>query len=161
MASGGFEKKWRVGLWAYAPVLLWIGVILFLSSPEGSFTQTSRIIGPLLHFFYPSITPETEAVIHGYIRKAAHFSEYAVLAFLACRACSLSASLVLQKWRYVLPLLLVALIASLDEFNQSFEVSRTSSIWDVALDFSGGIAMVIFLWAIKRPRIPDAQARTQ
>lgn len=143
----------RVGLWAYAPVLLWIGVIFLMSSPEASFSQTSRIIGPLLHFFYPSIAPETEALIHGYVRKTAHFSEYAVLAFLACRACSFSTSLFVRKWRYLLPLMLVIAIASLDEFNQSFEASRTSSVWDVALDISGGMAMLIFLWAVRRPKL--------
>jgi VanZ family protein len=154
------SQEWRGRLRVYAPVLLWIGVIFLLSSPEGSFAQTSRIIGPLLHFFYPQISPETEALIHGYVRKTAHFSEYALLAFLAVRACTLSASTVLQKWRYFLPLLLVMLVASLDEFNQSFEPSRTSSIWDVLLDISGGAVMLAFLWLIKRPRLRDAQART-
>ena len=146
------RSEWRVRLWAYAPVLLWIGVIFLLSSPEGSFSQTSRIIGPLLQFFFPDMAEETRQLIHGYVRKTAHFTEYAVLAFLALRACTLSASVFLQKWRYVLPLLLVVVIASIDELNQSFEASRTSSIWDVLLDISGGIAMLLFLWLIKRPR---------
>lgn len=145
-------------LWLYAPLFLWIGVIFFLSSPEGSFTETSRIIGPLLHFFYPNISPENEALIHSVVRKAAHFTEYAVLAFLAVRACSMSALPLLQRWRYLLPLLLVALIASLDEFNQSFEASRTSSPWDVALDIVGGAAMLLFLFGIKRPKLPLLRA---
>jgi VanZ family protein len=147
------SQEWRGRLAAYAPVLLWIGVIFLLSSPEGSFAQTSRIIGPLLHFFFPNMPEETQALIHAYIRKTAHFTEYAVLAFLAARACSLSASQFLKAWRYLLPLLLVIAIGSLDEFNQSFEPSRTSSVWDVLLDISGGVAMLVFLWLIKRPRI--------
>jgi VanZ family protein len=152
------KAKWRVRLWTYAPLVLWIGVIFLMSSPEASFDQTSRIIGPLLHFFYPSITPETEALIHGYVRKTAHFTEYAVLASLACRACSFSASLFLKRWRYLLPLLLVAAIASLDEFNQSFEPSRTSSVWDVALDISGGVAMLILLCLLGRPKVSEPPA---
>ncbi len=149
------KAVWRVRLWTYAPVLLWVGVIFFMSSPEASFSQTSRIIGPLLHFFYPSISPETEALIHGYVRKCAHFTEYAVLALFTCRACSLSGSIFLRNWRYLLPILLVATVASLDEFNQSFEPSRTSSVWDVALDITGGLVMLILLWSIKRPRTPN------
>jgi VanZ family protein len=139
----------------YAPLLFWIGVIFFLSSPEASFSQTSRIIGPLLSFFFPNMPEATRAIIHGYVRKTAHFTEYAVLAYLAVRAFSGSASYFLQKWRYILALILVVIVASLDEINQSFEASRTSSIWDVALDISGGLAMLIVLWAIKRPRIND------
>jgi len=152
------RSNWRVRLWAYAPVLFWIGVIFLLSSPEGSFSQTSRIIGPLLHFFFPNLPEETQALIHGYVRKTAHFTEYAFLAFLAVRACTLSFSVFLKKWRYILPILLVVAIASLDEFNQSFESSRTSSIWDVLLDISGGLAMVVFLWLIKRPKMLEPPA---
>lgn len=101
----------------------------------------------------------TKALIHGYVRKTAHFTEYAVLAFLAVRAFSGSASHVLQKWRYILPLVLVVVIATLDEFNQSFEASRTSSIWDVVLDISGGLVMIAVLWVLQR-RKTNAQART-
>ena len=145
-------SKWRASVIAYAPLFLWIAVIFFFSSPEGSFAQTSRIIGPLLHFFYPDISFELETQIHAVVRKCAHFTEYAVLALLAVRGFSASASNLLKKWRYILPLIIVAVVASLDEFNQSFEASRTSSFWDVLLDFAGGVAMIAVLWLIKRPR---------
>jgi len=142
-------------LWAYAPLIFWVGVIFFLSSPEGSFDQTSRIVGPLLHLFFPDISFETEALIHGFVRKTAHFTEYAVLAFLAVRASTLSSSQLLQKRRYLLPLLFVILVALLDEFNQSFEASRTSSVWDIALDITAGLSMLVFLWLLKRPAKRD------
>lgn len=146
------RSSWRVSFWAYAPVLFWIGVIFLLSSPEGSFEQTSRIIGPLLHFFFPNISAESEAVIHAFVRKTAHFTEYAILAFFAARACALSTPQFLRTWRYLLPLVVVAAVASLDEFNQSFEPSRTSSVWDAVLDLTGGTGMMVFLWLIKRPK---------
>lgn len=139
----------------YSPLFLWIGVIFFMSSPEGSFSETSRIVGPLLNFFFPTMPDATKAIIHGYVRKTAHFTEYAVLAFLAVRAFSGSTLYILQKWRYILALILVVVFASLDEFNQSFEASRTGSVWDVALDVSGGLVMVAVLWAIKRPRVNE------
>jgi VanZ family protein len=148
----------RANILRYAPLLLWIGVIFFMSSPEASFSQTSRIIGPLLNFFFPEMPEATKTIVHGYVRKTAHVTEYAVLAFLAVRAFSGSASYFPQKRRYVFTLLLVAIVASLDEFNQSFEASRTSSIWDVALDISGGLIMVAVLW-ILHSRKTNAQAR--
>ena len=149
----------RANIFRYASLLFWIGVIFFLSSPEASFNQTSRIIGPLLNFFFPNMPEATKAIVHGYIRKTAHFTEYAVLAFLAVRAFSGSASFWLKQWRFILALTLVVIVASLDEFNQSFEASRTSSIWDVALDISGGLVMVAVLWAFCR-RKTDAKACT-
>jgi VanZ family protein len=45
-----------------------------------------------------------------------------------------------------------AIIAVLDETNQSFIAARTSSWWDVALDISGAVVMVIVLALVKWPR---------
>ena len=141
-------SKWRGSLIAYAPVFLWIGVIFFLSSDQGAMTQTSRFVGPLLHLLFPTAPEETIQLYHFYIRKAAHLTEYAILAFLAWRAFSLSSLTALRRYRYPLPIVLVGLISSLDEFNQSFEASRTSSPWDVLLDISGGSAAIVAIWAI-------------
>ena len=142
-------------LTAYVPVFVWLGVIFYLSSPEGAFTNTSRIIGPLLTFFFPDMSEATRLIIHGYVRKTAHFVEYAVLAFLAIRACSMSASAALRRYRYLLPLMLVAVVAVLDEFNQSFEASRTASVFDVLLDILGGLVMTAILRLANRPRIAE------
>lgn len=145
--------NWRVGLWAYAPIVLWLVVIFFLSSSAGAMTETSRIVGPLLQFFFPEMATETRQIIHGYVRKAAHFTEYAILAFLAVRALSMSASEFLQKWRYILAILFVAAIASIDEFNQSVEASRTGAFSDVIIDVLGCLTMLVLLWVMKRPKV--------
>jgi VanZ family protein len=149
----------RVVFLHYAPIVLWLVVIFFLSSPAGAMSETSRIIGPLLQFFFPEMPFETRQIIHGYVRKIAHFTEYAILAFLAVRALTLSASVTFQKWRYVLAIVFVAAIASIDEFNQSLEASRTGALTDVLLDISGGVAMLVFLWLIKRPSTQQPMPR--
>jgi len=153
MSNVKWHSGWRVGLIAYAPLILWIGVIFFLSSNNGSMAETSRFIGPLLHFLFPNAPDETIQIYHGYIRKCAHFTEYAVLAFFALRAFSRSYVQGVLKLRYTLPVLLVAVVACLDEFNQSFEASRTSSPWDVSLDISGGAVMILAMLILKRPRL--------
>lgn len=137
---------------AYGPILLWLAVIFFLSSPAGAMSETSRIIGPLLQFFFPDMSYETRQVIHGLVRKLAHLTEYAVLAFFAVRALSLSAPGFVQRWRYVLALVFVGVIASIDEVNQSFEATRTGAIIDVLIDILGGAAMILLLWRLKWPR---------
>jgi len=148
--SGSNDR--HVWLTAYVPVFLWLGVIFYLSSPEGAFSNTSRIIGPLLDFFFPEMPEATRMVVHGYVRKTAHFTEYAVLAFLAARACVMSTSEFLRKFRYLLPVLLVIVIAVADETNQSFLASRTASVFDVFIDVTGGTVMTILLWLTGRPR---------
>lgn len=144
--------KWRAGLWTYAPLFLWIGVIFYLSSDQGSMSQTSRFVRPLLEFLFPTAPEETLQIYHGYIRKSAHFTEYAILAFLALRAFSRSSLENLRKLRYVLPLVLVVIIAVIDEFNQSLEATRSGSVWDILLDISGGVVMIAMCWLIKRRR---------
>lgn len=149
------DRIWRGRLFAYAPLFLWVGVIFLLSSGQGSMEQTSRFIGPLLEFLLPGASNETVVLYHGYIRKSAHFVEYAVLAILSFRA--FSADLKSRSLRYLVTVLLVAAVASIDEINQSFEPSRTAAISDVLLDLSGGITAILTIWLFGRRQIRRAE----
>jgi VanZ family protein len=136
----------------YGPAVLWIGVIFFFSSGSASAEQTSRFIRPLLLFFFPSSSEEMLLQYHFFIRKGAHFTEYAVLAFLTIRAFARSSFSILSKYPYLMGVLVVMVVSSLDEFNQSLEPSRTGAIWDVGLDIAGGAAMaaVLKLFSLRR-----------
>ena len=159
------DSNWRAGLLAYAPIVLWIGVIFFLSSGSGSMEETSRFIGPLLRFLFPSSPEETIQFYHACIRKTAHFTEYGILALLASRAFITSSFNYMRTRWFLIATVLVILIASIDEFNQSFESSRTSSQYDVLLDTFGGACAVgvVYLWRrfrksridLKSPPRPD------
>jgi VanZ family protein len=133
------NNGWRAWLWLYAPLILWIIAIFIFSSSAGSMSSTSRIIRPLLIWLFPDITETTLMIVHGYVRKSAHFITYAVLGFLAARAFYQSLQTFLQKYWFPLSLALVVLIASIDETNQSFNLQRTGSAYDVLLDTSGGL----------------------
>lgn len=139
-------------LTAYAPLLIWTVFIFGLGSGIGAMNETSRIIGPLLKWLFPNSPAETLIFYHGLIRKFAHFFEYAVLALLACRA------LFGVKFRFAFALILVAMVASMDEYKQSLDPSRTGSLWDVALDIFGGSVAIVGYWLITRcKRTKDAQ----
>jgi len=138
------KTSWRGRVFRYAPLILWIGVVLFASTSEGAMQNTSRFIRPLLVFLFPNAPEETIAVYHGFIRKLAHLSEYAILAFLASRAFSTSSTKFLQRFWFAFSLALVLLVASIDEYNQSFNSLRTGSLNDVLLDVSGGTLMIVF-----------------
>lgn len=126
-------------LTAYAPLIIWTVIVLGLGSGVGSMSETSRIIRPLLEFLFPAAAPETLTLYHGYIRKFAHFAEYAVLAFLAFRA------LAPFRHKYAIALGFAALVATADELNQSLDPSRTSSPWDVVLDITGAAFAILVL----------------
>ena len=137
------NKRWRGRFFRYAPLILWTGVVLFASTTSGSMSKTSIFIRPILEFLFPNATEETLLVYHSFIRKCAHFVEYAILAFWAARAFSGSSRAVLRKYWHVGSFLLVVLIASIDETNQSFNPLRTGSPLDVLLDAFGGSMMIL------------------
>jgi len=135
-------------LWRYAPVVLWVSVILLLGSNQGSMSETSRFIRPILHYLFPNSPADTIDLIHGYIRKFAHLFEYGVLAVLTARALAGSSIETLKKYAYPTALLLVLLVASTDEIRQSYEPARTSSPYDVLIDLAGGAVALLVYFAI-------------
>jgi len=131
---------------AWAPVAIWIGVIFSLSSDDFAAPETSRIIGPLLAWLFPEASDETLAYFHFLIRKAAHVTEYGILYLLARRPLRIR-SPHWAVWQNTLAALaLVLLVASYDEFHQSLSLQRTGTVYDVALDVSGGVLALLLSW---------------
>lgn len=143
------NSVWRGRFFRYVPFVLWLGVIFYLSSGNASMSNTSRFVRPLLEFLFPNAPEENLIIYHGYIRKIAHPTVYAILAFFAARAFSGSLDKFLQKRWFLISLLTVFAVASLDELNQSFIVSRTGNFRDVLLDTVGGLIMLICFYFYK------------
>ena len=144
-------------IWRYSPLLLWILFISFASTGEFSAANTSAIFRPLLRWLFPNLSEAKLAAVHFLMRKAGHFTEYAVLAFFARRAFITSSQAFLQRYWFQLGLLLVAIYALLDEFHQSFVPSRTPSIYDSAIDVAGGLTVLLILrFCGKRARASES-----
>ncbi len=136
------EKSFRRHRWltAYAPLIVWTVVVLALGTSLGAMDETAWFIGPLLRWLLPDASAETHRFIHAAIRKFAHFAEYSVLAFLAWNAFRFFSRPVLNAF------LLTFAVAFIDEFVQSFNSSRTSSLYDVLLDGFGAAFACCLLW---------------
>jgi VanZ family protein len=136
---------------AWIAAVLWLIVIAIESTALLSSSNTSRILFPLLHYLFGLDLPHFEEW-HFYIRKGGHVVGYAILSTLLFRA-----------WRTTLPamdnvkwafrwataaILGTAIVASLDEWHQSFIPSRTGRWQDVVLDTCAGIGaqILIFIW---------------
>jgi len=130
---------------------LWLVVIAIESSSIGASTNTSRILYPLFRYLFGMDLFHFEH-IHVFIRKGGHVFGYGLLSILFFRA-----------WRATLPVanrvgwvlrwaliavLGTAIVASLDEWHQSFNPLRTGTPWDVLLDTSAAVVaqILIFLW---------------
>ena len=127
----------------YVPLLAWLAFISFASSDNFNAGNTSRIIGPLILWLFPSTSPETLTVVHVITRKIAHFTEYAILGFLAARAFRTSPRpAISQRW-FLICVTLIVVYALVDEYHQSFVPSRTASFSDSLIDMAGGLAALL------------------
>src|ERR1022692_1309427 len=136
---------------AWIAAILWLIVIAIESSALLSASNTSRILYPLLHFLFGLDWLRFEPW-HFYIRKGGHVVGYGILSILLFRAWratlpAMSDAKWAPRWA-IIAILGTALVASLDEWHQSFIPSRTGAVRDVVLDTCAGIGaqMFIFLW---------------
>jgi VanZ family protein len=146
--SNAKNSTLRRRLWRYVPLIVWIAVIFISSSALLRGNNTSRIIRPLLLWLFPDITEENLLLTHFAVRKAAHFTEYAILALLAVRAFAGSSREWLRRNWFTFSLLLVILLSLTDEFHQSFVPSRVGTIYDSMIDMAGGLTALVLcaLW---------------
>ena len=133
----------------WLPVLIWMGLIFSASADPRSGPTSSRLIGPVVRFFFPEISPENLDYIVLFVRKAAHVTEYAVLSCLLARA-FMKPGTPAGAWSRkaaVLAWLIAALYSSTDEFHQSFVPNRDARWSDVLID-SVGAALGVggFFW---------------
>lgn len=111
--------------------------------------NTSRFLRPLLEMIFSS--EETIYLANVIIRKIAHLAYYAVLAGFASFAFFGANGWLKRNW-LIASFILVLTIASIDEFNQSFDSTRIGSVSDVLLDCVGGSAMLLISYFLIRFR---------
>ncbi|HYT48992.1 MAG TPA: VanZ family protein, partial [Pyrinomonadaceae bacterium] len=118
----------RNRVFRYGPLIVWAILIFIGSSDLLSASHTSAFLAKPLHWLLPNASEATLRTIHFILRKAGHFTEYAILAWLAARAFRTSSRELLSNRWFWLSLLLVIIYSLSDEFHQSFVPSRTASI---------------------------------
>lgn len=136
---------------AWIAAILWLILIAIESTALLSASNTSRILYPLLHFLF-GMDWEHFEIWHFFIRKTGHVIGYGILSVLLFRAWratlpAMSGAKWTPRWAAI-AILGTALVASLDEWHQSYVPSRTGTVRDVVLDTcaGAGIQLLIFLW---------------
>ncbi len=127
---------------AWLPVAVGIAVITLESTPALGADRTSHPLRWLVQLFFGQLSDATWNLLHHLIRKSGHFLGYGTLGLLWLRA-----------WRMTLPdarflsqaalaMLGTTLVASWDEWHQTFLPNRQGSPWDVLLDCCGAAFMM-------------------
>jgi VanZ family protein len=149
------DRKQLLKTWIAA--LLWMMLIAIESTDWLSAQHTSRILYPLLHFLIGLDLVRFE-VWHHYIRKLGHFIGYFTLSFFLFRAWRATLRLPwAPRWALrwgAIAFFMSAMVASLDEWHQTFIPSRTGAIRDVILDSCAALTaqLLIFLYLSWKPR---------
>jgi VanZ family protein len=149
------DQKQLLKTWVAAA--LWMTLIAIESTDTFSAERTGRFLYPLLHFLMGLDLARFE-VVHGYIRKCGHFVGYFALIFFLFRAWRATLRLPwAPRWALrwaTIAFFMSVLVASLDEWHQTFIPSRTGAFSDVVLDSFAALTaqLLIFLFLTLKPR---------
>lgn len=145
------------------PVLVWMCIIFFLSAQDGKGSANLSagfvryIVDCLFAFaswldisFTDLSAHSFSYMLHGFIRKVAHFFLYSVLGFLLLRY--------FIQHKFINMALILAFgvgvsYASFDEWHQTFVPGRGGAVTDVLIDSSGvafGIVLFCFITFVQR-----------
>ena len=140
----------------WLPLLVWMVVIFSASADTQSNEHTSRFLVPFLRWLNPNISQSVIDAAQWVVRKSAHTTEFAILAWLWWRALRKPVRCDPRPWSSRtawLALACVFLYASSDELHQLFVANRSASIKDVAIDTFGGCIGLGLLWLLyRKPR---------
>lgn len=131
----------------WLPAALWTGVILLASSDFFSAAHSGASLQTLISAILGHALPAAQFDrIHFFVRKSAHLTEYTILGALLFRAVRGERLQFRVQWSAI-AVLLAAVVASVDEWHQTFIPSRTGAVSDVVLDTAGAIVAQILIRA--------------
>ena len=149
-------KRFRIILFS-ALVLLTV-CFIFSNSVQSRGASIERS-STVMAWIKPLLDPHdriSDSVFHHYLRKAAHFTEFAALGFFLMGLSDSFAWKRKNRGRLLLPLLGALCVAASDETIQLFSSARGPGIRDVLIDFCGAsfgiLCMLGLLLLIRRFR---------
>jgi len=127
-------------------------LIFSASTNLGSPDNTSSFFRPIMRWLFPNMSEDMLEHVHHFVRKTAHFVEYAMLGILAWRVVRFDpafASFSVRR-RFWFALLFCLLYASTDEFHQIFVPTRQPAVLDVMLDTCGASCGLLVVWSARK-----------
>ena len=130
--------------------VIWLGVIFYNGSRPGEVSQkTSKEVIKVASKVISIKTTKIDKSginfydINYYVRKNAHFFQYFIFGILLCNALR---EFKLYKTSEIFILLFILLFFPvIDELMQKYIPGRTSNIFDIIIDFSGGLLAVLIV----------------
>ena len=147
-----WSRRQSLNFWlsAWLPVSVGIFAILVESTEWMGADNTSDPLHWLYESLFGHVSSDRWKVIHMLIRKSGHFIGYGLIGLAWLRAWWMS----LPRSRFALDAFLAlvgtALVASADEWHQTYLPNRTGSPWDVLLDCCGALVLQLLVYIFMR-----------
>ena len=150
MRRGIPQDAWK----AWLAAGLWLALIAVESTDLLSANNTGHFLYALVTYLFGHIDPVKFSHWHHIARKLGHIVGYGILSVLLFRAWQATLPLAGARrwsWRWAqVAFLMTALVASLDEWHQSFIPSRTGTWRDVVLDSTAALLAQLLLYLLLR-----------
>jgi VanZ family protein len=148
----------------WLPVLACAAVFAVESTPYLGADHTSAPLQRIAEALFGYDACVHWDLIHHIIRKTGHFMGYGIFSLVCFRSFWITlqdagSRLLRQMKAHGLAILATFLVASADEFHQSFLPNRTGQLSDVLLDTCGAVALGLVLFLAMRAAQRHTQAR--
>jgi VanZ family protein len=127
-------------------------VIVIESTADFGADHTSGPLRWIWEHLFGHVSNARWTMLHHHIRKAGHFLGYGTMGLLWLRAWWMTLPRMGFVWDAVLALMGTAIVASLDEFHQSYLPNRTGIPSDELLDCSGAIVLLLLYFLLRSLR---------
>jgi VanZ family protein len=163
-ASGSARLQAQMRIWP--PVLACASVFAVESTPYLGADHTSAPLQRIAEALFGYDACVHWDLIHHIIRKTGHFMGYGIFSLICFRSFWITlqdaASRLLRQMKaHGLAILATFLVASADEFHQSFLPNRTGQFSDVLLDTCGAVTLGLMLFLAMRAVQRRRQARVR
>ena len=164
--SAGEHARLRAQLRTWLPVLAFSMVFAAESTAYFGADRTSEPLQRVFEAIFGFDVCVHWDLIHGLIRKTGHFIGYGMFSLICFRAfwielTGMTSRLSRCLRAHGLAILATFLVASADEFHQSFLPNRTGQFSDVLLDCCGAAVMGLALFLLMRVVKSRKQPRTK
>ncbi|MBQ1440993.1 MAG: VanZ family protein [Clostridia bacterium] len=134
----------------FSITFIWMVVIFIFSAQNGdeSSDTSGFLLGLLCDIFRIEPSPEDASMMSFLIRKAAHMTEFGVLALLWLG--TLRSGLRKALWNYPAAFALSSFYAATDEIHQLFVSDRAGQVTDWLIDSAGATVFLICAWIFSR-----------
>jgi VanZ family protein len=132
----------------WLPPIAWTLMILAASSDVFSASHTGGWIEIVISWLGRSLSPPALDLLNQILRNIGHVTAYGILSALSFRALRGARPRWNPRWA-IGAIALTVLVASIDEYHQSFIPSRTGTWHDVVLDTAAAVLVQITTRAVQ------------